>query len=396
MNYYTYKLCLGLKKAKQILSLSEAVIKGQISRYPSFVGKFENRFARYIGREFGLTFCNGTSSIEAALFAAGVGKGDEVIVPSCTFHASIDPIVNLGATPVFADVDKDSFTLCPADLEKKLSPKTKVVIVVHLFGIPADIDEIYRRISGRNITLIEDVSHAHGANIGGRMCGSLGDYGVFSLQGDKAVAGGEGGIVVTDDNNAWIRMSMWGHFNRHDELFHKIGAEAFSPVGVGYKRRMHPLSALLAGVDLDYLERINKFIRHNVAALDKELDGLKSISITRLPNNFHRGGFFSGYPVCIQKDGINVGDVIDELFAVGVTANRYPFPLHHQMSVYTDLAYREAILRGERCLPRTPDKKWILPVTDSLPNKMLLLPRKELASISKSRLSRIRGVFSSF
>ena len=110
--------------ARKIIRTSQALAQHQISRYPLFVEQFEQRYADLIGRQYGLSFCNGTSAIEAALFAANIGPGDEVIVPSCTFHASIDPILNVGATPGFADVEEKTFTINPTEVAKKLTDKT--------------------------------------------------------------------------------------------------------------------------------------------------------------------------------------------------------------------------------------------------------------------------------
>ena len=237
-----------------MIRVSQALANNEISLYPSFVEAFEQRYAAWLGQRYGLSFCNGTSAIEATLFAANVQPGDEVIVPSCTFHASIDPILNTGAIPVFVDVEETSLTIDPVEVAKKLTPKTKAVIAVHVWGIPVDVKRLRHVLAGKSVALIEDVSHAHGASYDGRPCGAWGDFGVFSLQGSKAIAAGEGGIVVTDSWESYIRMSAWGHFNRHSQHFAVIGLEAFEATGVGYKRRMAPLGTILADVDLDHLD----------------------------------------------------------------------------------------------------------------------------------------------
>ncbi|MBE9111683.1 aminotransferase class I/II-fold pyridoxal phosphate-dependent enzyme, partial [Nodosilinea sp. LEGE 07298] len=180
------------RRTRQTARVARAIWRGDISRYPPFVAAFEQRYARWVGRSYGLSLCNGTSAIEAALFAAQVGPGDEVIVPSCTFHASIDPILNAGAVPVFADVEEKSWTLNPMAVQANITPRTKAVIVVHLWGIPAAMGPLMAVLEGHNIALIEDVSHAHGARWGDRACGAFGRFGVFSLQGSKPVAAGEG------------------------------------------------------------------------------------------------------------------------------------------------------------------------------------------------------------
>ena len=245
------------KKIIKIILISRDVLLNRITHYPSTVASFENKFSDYIGVKYGLTFCNGTSSIEAALFALGVSKGDEVIVPSCTFHASIDPIVNIGARPIFADVGYGGVIVTADEVKTKITSKTKCVIVVHLFGYVVDMDEILKIIKEHDITLIEDVSHAHGAKCKNGMAGSYGDIGCFSLQGGKAIAAGEGGVAVTNNKNLMARMSMYGHFNRHNNIF-SGDDKVYFDTGIGHKMRAHPLGITLANVDLIFNNYLNK------------------------------------------------------------------------------------------------------------------------------------------
>ncbi|NES21055.1 MAG: DegT/DnrJ/EryC1/StrS family aminotransferase [Symploca sp. SIO3E6] len=378
---------------KQILTVSKAILKKQISRYPAFLEDFEQRFARYTDKQYGLSFCNGTSAIEASMFAANIGEGDEVIVPSCTFHASIDPILNLGATPVFADVDQ-SFTICPVDIAKKITPRTKAIVVVHLFGIPANMGSILEVIKGRNITLIEDASHAHGARWGDRLCGGIGDFGAFSLQGSKTVAGGEGGIVVTNDFSDYIRMSMWGHFNRHAELFSKIDADEFYFTGVGYKRRMHPISALLADADLDHLESVNQIKRKYASILDRELAEIKGIEVAKPSPEAVRGSFYQGYPIRVTRENVSAEQAITALKSVGIAAIPYPFALHHKLPVYTDKVFRQALIRQQPVENVTPSP-FLLPVTENLKEQLLLLSPKYLISLDKKSLKQLKNTLKS-
>ena len=377
-------------RLKQVLSVSRAVALRQTSFYPPFVERFERRFAAYIGRQHGLSFCNGTSAIEATMFAANINEGDEVIVPSCTFHSSIDPIINHRATPVFVDIDADSLTICPADVARKITARTRAIIVVHLFGTPANLDAILASTAGRDIRVIEDASHSHGATWRGRKCGGIGDYGVFSLQARKAVGAGEGGIVVTDRTDDYLRMSMWGHFTRHAARFGEIGMEAFQHTGVGYKRRMAPLSALLADADLDYLDRVNAIVSANVRALDEALSPMAGVRTLRLPAHAERGGFFHGYPLIIEKEGRTAADAIAVLKAHGVRAGSYPFARHHTLDVYLDREYREAVLGG--CTAARPSKPPApLPVTDRIATQLVLLPRRYLGSVTSAFVGNVRA-----
>ncbi len=372
--------------------VGQAVVRGQISRYPAFIEEFEHRYAALLHRQYGLTFCNGTSAIEAALFALNIGPGDQVIVPSCTFHASIDPIVNAGAEPVFADVDAATFTLDPDAVARQITDRTRAVMVVHVWGFPADMDRLQRVVKGRGIALIEDVSHAHGASWAGRPCGSWGDLGVFSLQGSKAVAAGEGGIVVTDRRDYYLRMSAWGHFNRHGPLLTEVGLADFSATGIGYKRRMAPLGALLADVDLDYLAIFNGLKQCNGDRLRATLGGIDGLEVPYLAPEAQQGGFYQGYPVQITRPGLSVPKVLRTLQGLGIEASTYPFPLHHKLPIYTDLAYRRRLLTQGSAWAAAP-KVFDLPVTEALQARLILLSPRYLLHLKARQLDRLRQGF---
>jgi perosamine synthetase len=379
------------RRTRQIALATRAIWRGDISLYPAFVEAFEQRYARWVGRAYGLSLCNGTSAMEAALFAAQVGPGDEVIVPSCTFHASIDPILNAGAVPVFADVEEKSWTLNPVEVQAKITPRTRAVIVVHLWGIPANMGALMAVLEGSDIALIEDVSHAHGARWGDRACGAFGRFGVFSLQGSKPVAAGEGAMVVTDSWPDFVRMSMWGHFDRHAAHFGDIGAEEFGHTGVGYKRRIAPLGALLADVDLDYLDAYNRLKTHNVGRLDAELGDVPGIAIARPSREAVRGGFYQGYPIQLLGEGVSRAAVLRTLRDKGIAAAPYPFALHHRLRVYTDAAYRHRLLTGRPSPPAAPTQ-FSLPVTEQLADRLILLSPRYLLSLKQSTLNTLRTI----
>ncbi|NER78510.1 MAG: aminotransferase class I/II-fold pyridoxal phosphate-dependent enzyme [Leptolyngbya sp. SIO1D8] len=377
--------------AKKIARVSQALAKHEISRYPSFLETFEQRYAASVGRRYGLSFCNGTSAIEAALFAANVQPGDEVIVPSCTFHASIDPILNAGALPVFADVETTSLTIDPVEVAKKLTHKTKAIIAVHVWGIPADITRLRQVLVGKSVALIEDVSHAHGARYDGRPCGAWGEFGVFSLQGSKAIAAGEGGIVVTDSWESYIRMSAWGHFDRHSQHFATIGLEDFVATGVGYKRRMAPLGALLADVDLDHLDTYNQIKQKNVEILDQALASIDGIEIVQTAETAERGGFYQGYPIRVVHPGVTAEAALAVLTQAGIQASAYPFVLHHQLPVLTDLVFRQALM-AQQSPPQPVASPACLPVTETLKTHLILLAPRYLLELDCNLLTKLKSV----
>ena len=395
MNVLRFLAILVRKRIKQIVSVSVAIVANQTSFFPPFLVRFERQFADFCKTEYALSFCNGTSAIEAALFAIGVQAGDEVIVPSCTFHSSIDPICNLGAQPVFADVDRRNFTICPRDVQRKLTTRTKAIIVVHLFGIPADMKAIGEIADAAHVDVIEDVSHAHGATADGQVCGSLGRVGAFSLQGAKAVAAGEGGICVTHNRADYLRMSFWGHFNRNGHAFAEINCEAFEQTGLGFKRRMAPLSALLAKADLDGIHAVNDIMNQTAAKLDAALAGIDGVLIPRLPEGSRKGGFYCGYAFSVGGAAADAQTVIRRLRAVGVDAAGYPFARHHELAIYNDLRFRNGIVMNrtdQATATSTPVSGVTLENTEQLEADLVLIPRRYLVTLSDSRIKNIAAV----
>lgn len=184
---------------------------------------FEREFADWTGSAHAVAVANGTLALDLALKAIGVGPGDEVIVTPRTFIASISTVVSAGATPVFADVDRDSGNISAATIEPVLSDATRAIIPVHLAGWPADLDAILALARPRGIRVIEDCAQAHGARIGERSVGSIGDIGAWSFCQDKIMTtGGEGGMVTTDDEQLWSTMwSFKDHGKSWDAVYHR-------------------------------------------------------------------------------------------------------------------------------------------------------------------------------
>lgn len=217
-------------------------------------GEFERGFAAMHGRHYGLAVNGGTAALMLALHGAGVQPGDEVIASPFTWGASVSCILQNFAIPIFADIDPVTFTLDPASIEARVTPRTKAIVVVHIFGFPADMTRIMEVAARHHLAVIEDCAQAHGARHAGRLVGSLGTVGAFSLQASKNLTGGEGGILLCDDRLIYERaMSMGTHPQRLvaelelPEFRAKIDSLAFN-------YRMHSASAALANVQLKYLE----------------------------------------------------------------------------------------------------------------------------------------------
>lgn len=238
---------------------------------------FEREFGAYHGTRFALAQNNGTSTLHSAYFAAGVQPGDEVITSAYTWHLQVTPILALHALPVFCDIDPESGCIDPADIRRKISRRTRAIVVVHAYGAIAPMDEIGAIAREHGIPVIEDASHAHGATYHGRKVGTLGDIGCFSLQAAKLMTGIEGGILITDHEEYYERCCLLAHYERlpalHSEKYRKYvdSGRDQAPSSFGFKYRMHPLAAALAGVQLRHLDEGNRVRQANLGCLSRHL-----------------------------------------------------------------------------------------------------------------------------
>ena len=230
---------------------------------------FEKEIAAWMGMKYALGCCNGTAGLEEAMWACEVGAGDEIICPGMTYWASAAPALRFGATVNFADILPDTLCIDPADIERRIGPRTKALVVVHYAGYPCEMDEILAIARRHKVRVIEDVSHAQGGLYKGRLCGSLGDIGVMSMMAGKSFAIGEGGMVVTNDRRLYERCIAYGHYERTGvpSNFNKADAQvtdkqlqafAGAPLG-GCKHRMNQTCSAMGRVQLKYYpERIRE------------------------------------------------------------------------------------------------------------------------------------------
>ena len=226
----------------------------RISSVGEYVERFESEFAAFCGVRHAVACCNGTAALHLSLLAFDVRAGDEVIVPTLTFVATANAVTYCGATPVFVDSEPSTWCLDPAEVEAKITPRTRGVIAVHLYGHPANMDAINDIARRHGLFVIEDAAEAHGASWKGRMAGSLGDIGTFSFYGNKTLTTGEGGMVVTDDDALAERVRLY-RGQGMDPL-----RRYWFPV-VGYNYRM---TSLVAAVGVAQLERVDWLLARRI------------------------------------------------------------------------------------------------------------------------------------
>lgn len=240
------------------------------------VRQFEEEFARYCGVAHAQAVTSGTAALKVALTAMGVGPGDEVITQGFTFVATWEAIFDVGAIPVFAEVD-DTLNLDPDDLEGKITAKTKAVIPVHMMGVPARIAEIKAIADRHGIPVLEDTAQAPGAGIKGRKCGSFGLCGTFSFDPVKTMTTGEGGMIITDDEDLWRKMSEY-HDHGHDHVANPGGRGGEGRSFVGFNFRMMELQGAIGLAQLAKLDGIIAAQRRNKEVLRELVGQLPGIS----------------------------------------------------------------------------------------------------------------------
>jgi perosamine synthetase len=254
------------------------------------IAEFEGQFAQLTGSRYALAMNSGTAALHSAYFALGIKPDTEVIVPGYTFFATAAPILQCGGRPVFCDVDPETLLADPDDVERRITPRTRAICVVHLWGNPAPMDRFVEIAKRHNLGLIEDCSHAHGALYQGRPVGSWGDIGCFSLQGPKAVSAGEGGIAVTDNPVLFDRMLALGHYGR---LKAGQAKNTFDTdyLTLGVKYRPHLYGIMLAAGSLSRLPELNRRRQRNYDILSAELAGCEAVQPIKTTPEAVRGGF---------------------------------------------------------------------------------------------------------
>ena len=301
----------------------------------------EEDYKRWLGVKYAVAHCNGTSAIHAALHAFDIGPGDEVIVPSATWWASVMPVIHMGGVPVFAETEAECIGLDPEDVERKITPRTKAIVVVHLFGMPSKMNELIAIAKKHNIKILEDASHAHGATYHSKPIGTLTEAAVFSMQANKLVPSAEGGMFLTNDPELWERVIRFGHYERLMAI--QSPNKRFAATGFGYKFRMSPLSAAVARVQLKNLDARNRVRNDNCIYLSQRLDKMSGGAIQTFlaPAGVQRVYFEFLVRLDEAKIGVPVRDFAKALQAEGATVGAPRYPLLHQQPMFTEGVWAE-------------------------------------------------------
>lgn len=267
---------------------------------------FEEQFLHFMNHElkYAISFNSGTSALFAAYFALGVEEGVEVMGPVLTYHAALSPVFTLKGTPILIDVDIKTRCINPDLIEGIITDRTKIITVVHQWGQPANMDKIIRIAKKHDLKILEDCSHAHGSRYKGRLCGTFGDVAVFSLQTNKAIFAGEGGILVTNNEIIHDRVTLFGHYRDRSRDEIKSVYRKYWESGFGLKLRMSPFNAIVAQHSLKHfpkrMEGRHKCLNYFIQRL-KEINYIE----THEPQGNVNMGAWYGFKPLYKKEKLN-------------------------------------------------------------------------------------------
>lgn len=329
------------------------------------VAEFENAFARYIGTKYAVAVSSGTSALHLSLRALGIGKGDEVITTPFSFIASANAILYTGAKPVFVDIDNQTFNIDPKLIEAKITKKTKAILPVHLFGLPADMESIMKIAKKHRLSVVEDACQAHGAEFENKKVGSFGDLGCFSFYATKNMTTIEGGMITTNNKKLYEKLLLLRSHGSKVRYQHDI---------IGFNFRMTDINAAIGLIQLKKLTKFNKIRIANAKYLTKNLLEITTLSVPFVPTKSNH--IFHQYTIRLDPT-IDRKGVVEALEAKGIGVGiYYPIPIHKQ-KFYQSLGYKvklpvaESAARTVISLPVHPylkpaDLKKIVSVISSL------------------------------
>jgi perosamine synthetase len=358
-------VCEPLIGGRELEYVTDAIKTGWISSSGGYVDKFERAFAEYLGVRHAVTTTSGTTALHLALVAAGVGPGDEVMIPAFTMVATAAAVCYTGAQPVLLETDPVSWNLDPADVARKLTPRTKAIIPVHVYGHSCDMDALSGALAGQRVSVIEDAAEAIGSEYKGRRCGSLGEMACFSFFANKLITTGEGGMVVTNDAELDGRLRYFKNL-----CFPRKGPRRYLHEDIGFNYRM---PNLLAAFGLGQLERVDTYLanrRQNAQGYNALLRGQRGI--TTPPEADYTLNSYWMYGILIEDDfGLTRDEVVSALAAAKIETRPFFISMH-----------RQPALVEYGC-----DTSGQYPVTDELSRKGLYLPSG--SGLSQAQVERV-------
>ena len=311
-----------------VAAVSAVLRSGKWFRYDGEKNtEFEAAFARYCGVRHALAVTNGTAALEIPLAVLGIGPGDEVIVPSYTFYSTASAVLFMGATPVFCDIDPESYNLNIDEVERLITPRTKAIFPVHFAGLPVDMDRLNAIAARHGLAVIEDCAHSHGSQYKGRMTGSLSQAAAFSFQASKNLTSGEGGVILTDDDDLYAAM-----YSRHT-CGRKLGRPWYEHHAVASNLRLTEMQAALLLTQLARMEEQTQQRLQNARHIEAALAGCPALKTVQREQSWSTR---RAYHLFLLQYAPGIEGVSRELFLQALQAEGlpvtggYPMPLYRQ------------------------------------------------------------------
>lgn len=349
------KPIIGKEEISEVITVLKS---GQLTQ-GKWVEQLEDDFSKFINCKFAVATSNGTTALHLALLALGIKPGDEIITPSFTFIASTNSCLYVGAKPVFVDIDPKTFNINPDLIEEKITKKTKAIMLVHLFGLPANMDFILKIARKYKLLVIEDAAQAHGAKINKKFTGTMGDVAAFSFYPTKNMTTSEGGMITTNNKLLAKKLRLLRNHGMDKRYYH---------TSLGFNFRMTNIQAAIGIHQLKKLKDFNKKRSENALFLSKNLNDLDKIQTPFTPLGFTHA--FHQYTILVRGKKGTREKLVEYLSQNGVsTMVYYPIPVHKQSfmkKMYSDID---------------------LPITEKVASQVLSLPIHP--SVNKSDLQKI-------
>lgn len=315
--------------------LCECIDTGWISSEGPFVKEFETKMSTTVNRKYGIAVSNGTAALEIAVQALGIGEGDEVIMPTFTIISCAMAVTKVGAVPVLVDCDMVTWNMKVDEIEAKITPKTKAIMVAHMYGLPVEMDKVLELAQKYNLKVIEDAAEMHGQTYQGKPCGSFGDISTFSFYPNKHVTTGEGGMIVTDDEELAERCRSYRNL-----CFQKEVRYVHEEIGYNYR-----FTNLQAAVGLAQLERLQEFVerkRRMGAYYTEQFKDLEGVILPQAQTAY-ADNIYWVYGMVLDKDvEVSNREVTKMLAAEGIGTRTFFWCMHEQ-PVYT----KQGMFQGE-------------------------------------------------
>jgi perosamine synthetase len=340
------------------------------------IKEFEKKVAEYVGVKYALALNSGTSALHVILAAHDIGKGDEVIVPSFTFIATANAALFVGAKPIFAEIEGETYGLDPADVERRITPKTKAIMPIHCGGSPCHIEKLKHIADKHNLILIEDAAESLGAMVNNRKVGSFGDSAILSFCAPKVISVGEGGMILTNSKDVYEKARLIYNHGRVETSDYFSSTEQMEYVTLGYNFRMSTMTAALGIAQMEKIDKIIGMRRANANYMSQRLSQIEAVKTPTVSDRFFH--VYQLYTVRLRSNSTLRDDLMRYLLKNGIMAKVYFYPVHLTQFYRKEFGYREGYL----------------PVTEKVASEVLTLPM--YPTLTKEEMDYIGAQISNF